>query len=146
MVLILMMSAKMATPGLLKTMVINPVHDVTNKTSSHDSNYILEILELPKFGNSSTSMKVYKDLASKNSFFGGGGVLVQAQQFGTGTRYRLEYLHQWFKRVKSKSKRVLVANFYICRSLFFTIYIYIYINYHTFIVFTLINHCSIVLA
>ena len=115
MVLILMMSAKMATPGLLKTMVINPVHDVTDKTSSHDSNYILEILGLPKFGNSSTSMKVYKDLASKNTFFEG-GVLVQAQQFGTGTRYRLEFLHQWFKRVKSKSKRVLGSNFYVCRS------------------------------
>ena len=48
MVTILMMSAKMATLGLLKTKllrnngyeVIIPAHDVTNKISSRDSNYI----------------------------------------------------------------------------------------------------------
>ena len=45
-----MMSAKMATPGLLKIMVfwkkgydvIISVHDVTNKFLSRDSNYIVD--------------------------------------------------------------------------------------------------------
>ena len=31
-------------------------------------------------------------------------VLVQVQQFGTGTRYELEILHQCGKRVKTKSQ------------------------------------------
>ena len=56
-----MMSAKMATPGLFKIMVfwnkgydaIIPVDDVTNKVSSRDSNYIVDLFMWPKFGNSS---------------------------------------------------------------------------------------------
>ena len=55
-----MMSAKMATPDLLKIMVFSnkgydaiiPVDDVTNKILSCDSNYMW-----PKFGNSSVSMR-----------------------------------------------------------------------------------------
>ena len=55
MVKILMMSAKVATPGLLKIKVfwnkgyyaIYSVYDVTNKILSHDSNYTMA-----KFGNS----------------------------------------------------------------------------------------------
>ena len=43
-----MMSAKMATPGLLKVTVVSnngydviiPISDITNKILSHDSNYI----------------------------------------------------------------------------------------------------------
>ena len=61
MVTILMMSAKMATPGLLKIKVfwnkgyyvIYSVYDVTNKILSHDSNYIMDVVMWPKFGNSS---------------------------------------------------------------------------------------------
>ena len=60
MVTILMMSAKMATPGLLKIKVfwniIISVHDVTNKILSRDSNYIIDVVMWPKFGNSSVSM------------------------------------------------------------------------------------------
>ena len=60
-----MMSAKMATPGLLKIMVfwnkgydvIIPVDDVTNKILSHDSNYIVDVFMWPKFGNSSISKR-----------------------------------------------------------------------------------------
>ena len=45
------MSAKMATPGLLKITVFSnlgydvliPVDDVTNKTLSNDSNYIVDV-------------------------------------------------------------------------------------------------------
>ena len=65
MVTILMMSAKMATPGLLKIKVfwnkgydvIISVHDVTNKILSRDSNYIIDVVMWPKFGNSSISMR-----------------------------------------------------------------------------------------
>ena len=60
-----MMSAKMATPGLLKLTVfwnkdydvIIPVDDVTNKILSRDSNDIVDVFMWPKFGNCSISMK-----------------------------------------------------------------------------------------
>ena len=60
-----MMSAKMATPGLLKITVfwnkgydvIISVDDVTNKILSRDSNYIVDVFMWPKFGNSSISMR-----------------------------------------------------------------------------------------
>ena len=59
-----MMSAKMATPGLLKTTVfwnkgydvIIFVHDVTNKFLSRDSNYIIDVVMWPKFCSCSISM------------------------------------------------------------------------------------------
>ena len=65
MVTILMMSAKMATLGLLKIKVfwnkgydvIISVHDVTNKILSSDSNYIIDVVMWPKFGNCSISMR-----------------------------------------------------------------------------------------
>ena len=61
MVAILMMSAKMATSGLLKIKVfwnkdydvITSVNDVINKSLSHDSKYIVDVVMWPKFGNSS---------------------------------------------------------------------------------------------
>ena len=51
MVKILMMSGKMASPGLLKLKiflnkgyyVIYSVYDVTNKILSHDSNYLMNV-------------------------------------------------------------------------------------------------------
>ena len=54
-----MMSAKMAAPGLLKEKVfwnkgydvMIYVNDVTNKILSHDSNYIVDVVIWPKFGN-----------------------------------------------------------------------------------------------
>ena len=65
MVTISMMSAKMATPGLLKIKVfwnigydvILFVQDFTNKILSRDSNYTVEVVMWPKFGNSSISMR-----------------------------------------------------------------------------------------
>ena len=65
MVIILTMSAKMATPGLLKITVfwnkgydvIIPVDNVTNKVLSRDSNHIVDVFMWPKFGNSSISMR-----------------------------------------------------------------------------------------
>ena len=65
MVTILMMSAKLATLGLLKIKVfwnkgydvIIYVYDVTNKILSRDLIYIVNVIKWPKFGNSSTSMR-----------------------------------------------------------------------------------------
>ena len=71
--------------------------------------------------NSSISMRSYhnlnfiKDLTRKYAFFWK-VALVQVQQLGTDTRYKLEILHQCGKRVKTKSQKVLGANSYICRS------------------------------
>ena len=60
-----MMSAKMATPDLLKITVswnksydvIIPVYDVTKKILSRDSNYIVDVSMWPKFGNPSISLR-----------------------------------------------------------------------------------------
>ena len=65
MVNILMMSGKMATAGLLKIKifwkkaydVIISAHDVTKTTLSRNSNYIVNLVMLPKFGNSSISVR-----------------------------------------------------------------------------------------
>ena len=59
------MSAKMATLGLRKIKifwneryaVVIVVHDVTNKILSRDSNFIVDMVMWPKFGNSSFSMR-----------------------------------------------------------------------------------------
>ena len=82
-----MMSTKMATPGLLKTIacwnkghdVIIFADDVTSNILSRDLNYIVDVFMWPKFGNSIISMRVfYKDLTRKTAFFWG-VVLVQVQ-------------------------------------------------------------------
>ena len=60
-----MISAKMVTPGLLKITifwnkvydVIIYVDDVTNKVSSSDSNYVVDVFMWPNFGNCSISMR-----------------------------------------------------------------------------------------
>ena len=65
MVIILMMSVKLATLGLLKIKifwnkgydVIISVNDVTNKIFSGDSNYILDTVTWPKSVNSSVSIR-----------------------------------------------------------------------------------------
>ena len=59
-----MMSAKVATPGFLKIKsywnkgydVIISVYEVTNTILLCGSNYIVNAVMLPKFGNSSISM------------------------------------------------------------------------------------------
>ena len=58
-----MTAAKMAVVSLLKIKVfwnkdydfVIYVHDVTNKILSRDSNYIVDVVIWPKFGNSSIS-------------------------------------------------------------------------------------------
>ena len=77
MVTILMMSAKLATLGLLGIKVfwnigydvIISVYDVTNKILSCDSIYIVNVVMWPKFGNSSTSMREF--IITTTSFFAG---------------------------------------------------------------------------
>ena len=59
------MSAKIATPGFLKIKIfwkkdydlIIFVHDVSKKILSCDSNYIVDMVMWPKFGNPSISMR-----------------------------------------------------------------------------------------
>ena len=59
------MSAKMATPGLLKITlfwnkgydIITSVQDVSNKILSRDSSYIVDVVMWLKFGNSNISMR-----------------------------------------------------------------------------------------
>ena len=83
MVAVLMMSAKLASLGLLKIKVfwnkgydvIISIHDVTNQILSRDSNDIVDAI-----------------------------------------KWGIEILHQCGKRVKTKSHKVLGANFYVCRS------------------------------
>ena len=79
------MSAKMATPGLLKIRVfwtkgydtITPVYGVTNKILSHDSNYVVDMFMWPKFCNSTISMRkvittsILLGFDQKNCFFKG---------------------------------------------------------------------------
>ena len=61
----LMMSANLATPGLLKTTIFQNKgydviildYDVTNKILSLDLNYIVDLVMCPKFANSSNSIR-----------------------------------------------------------------------------------------
>ena len=66
MITILMMSAKMATVSLFFKIkifwnkgydVIISVHDVTSKILSRDSDYTVNVVMWPKFGNFSISMR-----------------------------------------------------------------------------------------
>ena len=43
-------------------------------------------------------------------------LLVQVQEFGTDTRYHLDFLHQCGERVKTKSQKVWGVSCYVCRS------------------------------
>ena len=61
-----MMPAKSTAPGLLKIKVfwnigyedIISVYDLTNKMSSRDSDYIVDVVMWPEFGNSSIFMRI----------------------------------------------------------------------------------------
>ena len=58
MVVILVISAKLATLGLLGIKPFqNKGYDVTKKILLRDSNYIVDVVMWPKFGNSSISMR-----------------------------------------------------------------------------------------
>ena len=65
MVAILIISTKLATLGFLKMMkfwsksydVVMFTHDVTDINLSRDSNYIVDVVMWPMFGNASISMR-----------------------------------------------------------------------------------------
>ena len=58
MVIILMIPAKMTTPGFLKAYdIIVAIHDVTDTILSSDSNFNVNPVMSQKFGNSSISMR-----------------------------------------------------------------------------------------
>ena len=84
-----MMSGKMAVSALLKIKVFwnkfycvkYSVYDVTNKILSHDSNYIMDVVMWPKFGNSSICIRlviipsILQGFDHKNHFFWGVALL-----------------------------------------------------------------------
>ena len=102
-------------------MIIVSVHDITNKILSRDSNSTVDLLMWPRFGNSSIYMRdviitsILEGSDQKNHYFLRGG-LGSSSIIWDGTRYGLEILHQCDKRIKTKSKRAVGANSYICRS------------------------------
>ena len=113
-----MISAKMATPGLLKTFLWNKSYDViiyvddfTNKILSRDSNYVVDVFMWPKFGNCSIP-QFYKDLTLKTAFFEGCSWF----RFNNLGLFWGEILRQCGKRIETKSQKVLGANSYVCRS------------------------------
>ena len=113
MVTILMMSAKMATLGLLKIKVfwnkgydvIISVHDVTNKILSRDSNYIVDVFMWPKFGNCSISMRevittsILWGFDRKNRLFEGLSWF-KFNNLGLALSTNLKILHQCAKGLK----------------------------------------------
>ena len=129
MVTALMMSTKMATSGLLKKKffwskcydIIISVHEVTNKILWSDWNYIVNVAMWPKFGNSSISMRefiitsILLGCDQKNCFFERWSWF-KFNNLGLAPGISLKFQHQCCTRVKTKSQRVLWANFYVCRS------------------------------
>ena len=125
MIAIFMMSAKLATLGFLKKQitwnkgydVIISIHEVTNEILSRDSNYVVDVVTWPKFGNSTIFRteviitSILQRFHQKNQFFFLGGVLLfQVQWFGTSTRYDLEILHKCGKQFETKSQKILGSN------------------------------------
>ena len=113
-----MMSSKLAILGLLKVNVfwnegydfIISVHDVTNKISSRDSNYIVDVVMWSKFGNFNISIREININSilygfDKEKHFFWGVVLVKVQLFGTGNGNGLEILRRCGKRVKTKLRK-----------------------------------------
>ena len=107
----------MATPGLLKIKVfwnkgydvIIYVHDVTNKILSRDSNYIVDVVMWPKFGNSSIYMReviitsMWKGFDQKNRFFVGWSWL-KFNNLGLALGMALKFYTEMAKGLKLKLK------------------------------------------
>ena len=126
MVAILKTSAKSTSLGLLKIMAFwNKVYDVTNKILPRDSNYIVDFVMWPKFGNCSISMREViitsvLDLNRKTDFFWVSFFKFNNLELALGLRLVLGMALQFYicvaKRVKTKSQKVLEANFYFCKN------------------------------
>ena len=100
-----MMSAKLATLGFLKIMVfwnkaddvIIFVHDVTNKIFWRGSNYIVDVVLRPKFGESSISMK---------------GAIITSILYGFDQKIKFFEECFWFKVNNMVLEQGLTLNFY----------------------------------
>ena len=124
-----MMSAKMATPGLLKIKVfwnkgydvIISVHDVTNKILSRDSNYNVNVVMWPKFGNSSISMRdviialILEEFDQKTAF-SEGWYWFKFNNLRLILGTNLKSYSSVEKGLKLKVRKFLGANSYVCRS------------------------------
>ena len=79
------------------------LYDITNKILSRNSDYIIEVVMWPNFGNSSISMRevietsIYKDLTRKTNFLRGA--------FGWSSIMALKFYTSVEKRLKLKFKR-----------------------------------------
>ena len=133
MVTVLVMSVKMATPGPLKIKifwkkgydVILSAHDVSNAILSRDSNYNVNLVMLPKFGNSSISVRE----VIITSILYGFKKETLAEMFSPlnfakflRTPFLTEHL-QWLllsfyeKSTKSQSTYIYVAKQWLCRKM-----------------------------
>ena len=116
------MSAKMATPGLVKIMVfwkrgyevVILVDKVASKILSRDSNYIVDVFRWPKFGNSSYE-RSYHNLnfiriwPNTLSFLRGG-------LSSCSVIWHWHWVQNWhFTPMWQKSQKVFGANSYVCR-------------------------------
>ena len=124
-----MMSAKMATPGLLKIKlfwkkchdVIISVHDVTHKISSRDWNYNVNFVICPKFDNSSISVReviitsIFQGFDEKNHFFEGWSWFM-FNNLGLALGTNLKFYTSVKKELKLKVGEFWGANSYVCRS------------------------------
>ena len=114
--IILMMSAKTATPSLLKITVfwnkvhdvIIPVNDVTNKTLSGDSGYIIDMFMWPKFvaflWEKLSQPQFYKDLTRKTAFFEGWSWF-KSNNLGLALGTSLKFYTSVAKRSKLKVRK-----------------------------------------
>ena len=119
MVTIFMMSAKMATTELLKIKlfrkkaydVILSAHDLTNKILSRDSNYNINIVMWPKFGNSSISVieVIITSVFEGKSWFKFNNLVL-------ALGIALKFYTPVGKSVKTKSQKVFGSSSYVCRS------------------------------
>ena len=115
MLTILMMSAKIFTAGLRIIRlfwnnsydVIIFVHDVTNKTLSDDSNYIMDVVMWPKFGNCGISMrKVVKGFDQK----GKGWSWFKINNLGMALGTNLKFCTSVAKGLKLKVRKFWGSN------------------------------------
>ena len=108
-----MMSAKMATPALLKIKVfwnkgyyvIYSVCDVTNKILSHDSNYIIDVVLWLKFGiciREVVITSILKVFDQKNPLFWG---VFKFNSLGLAVGTNLKFYSSLWKELKLKVRK-----------------------------------------
>ena len=121
MVTILIMSAKIITLGFLKIKVfwskgydvITSFHDITNRILSRDSNYVVDVVMWPKFGNSSISIReviitsISWGCDQKNQFFVEWWSLLQLNNLGLVLVMSWKFYTSVVKGLKLEFKKYL---------------------------------------